>query len=53
MLVLTIVTTALLLGALGLYAERHRRTIELWACNAAAAVLLAATVLGHVNGRIA
>ena len=47
-----IVVTALLLAALGLRAERHRRAAELWACNAVAAVLLAVTVAGHAIGRV-
>ncbi|MDQ1710775.1 MAG: hypothetical protein QOE45_225 [Frankiaceae bacterium] len=47
-----IVLTAVLLAAVGLRAERRRRTVELWACNAAAAALLAATVAGHAVGRL-
>jgi hypothetical protein len=53
MLATLIVLAAVLLAVLGLRAERHRRMVELWACNAAAVALLAATVVGHASGRIA
>ena len=53
MLALTIALAALLLAMIGLRAERRRRVAELWACNVAASALLAATVAGHVSGRIA
>lgn len=52
MLATTIVTTALLIGALGLNAERRGRARELWICNAVAAVLLVATVSAHASGRV-
>ena len=52
MLPTLIAVTALLVGALGLRAERHQRAAELWAANAVAAVLLAATVAAHASGRI-
>jgi hypothetical protein len=53
MLVLLIVVTAALLAAMGLRAERQKRVAELWMCNVAASALLAATVAGHVTGRLA
>jgi hypothetical protein len=52
MLATLIVVTAFLLTALGLRAERHCQALELWACNAVAAALLAATVVGHATGRL-
>jgi hypothetical protein len=52
MLTLLIVVTALALGAIGLRAERNRRVIELWLCNAAASALVVATVAGHAAGRV-
>ena len=53
MLAPLIVLTAVLLAAIGMRAERRRRVAELWACNVAASALLAATVAGHMSGRIA
>lgn len=52
MLPVLIVVTALLLGAMGLRAERGGRAVELWLCNAVAALLLAMTVGAHAAGRI-
>jgi len=52
MLPTLIVTTALLLAAVGLRAERRGRAAELWVCNAVAAMLLVATVSAHASGRI-
>ena len=52
MLATTIVVTALLLGLLGLRAESRGRALELWICNAVAAVLLVATVSAHAAGKI-
>jgi hypothetical protein len=53
MLAATIVLTALVLGAIGLRAERNRRFAEVWVCNAVAFLLLGATVAAHAAGRIA
>ena len=53
MLAALIVLTAVLLATVGMRAERARRTAEVWACNAAAAALLAATVAAHSGGLIA
>ena len=52
MLPTLIVTTALLLAAVGVRAERRGRAIELWLCNAVAAGLLAMTVSAQAAGRI-
>lgn len=52
MLATLIVTTALLLAAVGLRAERRGRAVELWLCNAVAAALLVMTVSAHASGRI-
>lgn len=52
MLATTIVVTALLLGVIGLRAERSGRAAELWICNAVAALLLVATVSAHAAGRV-
>jgi hypothetical protein len=52
MLPTLIVVTAVLLGAIGLHADRHRKVVEVWLCNAFAAVLLAVTVAGHATGHL-
>jgi hypothetical protein len=52
MLATLIVLTALLLGAIGLRADRRHRVAEVWVCNAVAAMLLAATVAAHAGGRV-
>lgn len=52
MLATLIVLTALLLAAVGIRAERRGRAIELWLCNAVAAVLLAMTMSAHASGGI-
>lgn len=52
MLGTTIVVTALLLGFLGLRAERNRRLAEVWVCTVVAAVLLGFTVVAHAAGRV-
>ena len=52
MLATTIVVTALLLGVIGLQAERRGRAIELWICNAVTAALLVATASAHAAGRV-
>lgn len=52
MLPLLIVVTAVLVGTVGLRAERRGRALELWLCNAVAAALLFATVSAHASGRI-
>lgn len=48
----TIVATALLLGFLGLRAERNRRLAEVWVCTAVASILLVFTVAAHAAGRV-
>lgn len=48
----TIVTTAVLLGALGMRAERNRRLAEVWVCTAVAAILLVLTAAGHASGQV-
>ena len=52
MLATLIVTTALLLAAIGLRADRRGRVLEIWLCNAVAAALLAMTVSAHASGRM-
>lgn len=52
MLPTMIALTALLLGAIGLRAERRGRGRELWLCNAVAAMLLLMTVSAHASGQI-
>lgn len=52
MLTTLIVLAALLLGVLGLRAERGHRLAELWVCNAVAVALLGATVAAHAAGRV-
>ncbi|HVF05369.1 MAG TPA: hypothetical protein VNA20_11050 [Frankiaceae bacterium] len=52
MLALLIVTTALLLAAIGVRAERDGRGREIWVCNAVAVALFAMTVSAHASGRI-
>lgn len=52
MLAVLIGFTALLLGAIGLDADRRHRAVELWTCNAIAALLLGATVAAHAAGRL-
>jgi hypothetical protein len=52
MLPTLIVVTALLLAAVGLHADRRRKVVEVWLCNAFAAALLAATVAGHASGHL-
>jgi hypothetical protein len=52
MLGTTIVLTALLLAALGLRADRHRRLVEVWLCTAVAGLLLAFTTAAHASGRL-
>jgi hypothetical protein len=52
MLATTIVVTALLIGALGLRAERRGRARELWLCNLVALVLVALTASAHASGQI-
>ena len=52
MLGTTIVATALLLGFLGLRAERNRRLAEVWVCTAIASILLVFTVAAHAAGRV-
>jgi hypothetical protein len=52
MLPTLIVLTAVILGAMGLRAERRGRALELWFCNAVAAMLFVATVSAHASGRI-
>jgi hypothetical protein len=48
----TIVLTAVLLGALGMRAERNRRLAEVWLCTAVAAVLLVLTAAAHASGQV-
>lgn len=52
MLGTTIVVTAVLLGFLGLRAERNRRLAEVWLCTAIAGILLVFTVAAHAAGRV-
>lgn len=52
MLATLIVVTAFLLGLVGLRAERHGRSAELWICNAVAALLLVATASAHAAGKV-
>lgn len=52
MLALLIVLTALLLAGIGVRAERHGRSSEIWACNVVAVALFAMTVSAHASGRI-
>ena len=52
MLATTIMITALLIGAIGMSAERRGRALELWICNLVAAGLLVATVTAHAAGRV-
>ena len=44
--------TAVLLGAIGLRAERHRKLAEVWVCAAAAGLLLVLTAAAHAAGRV-
>lgn len=48
----TIVTTAVLLGAIGMRAERNRRLAEVWACVVIASILLVLTAAGHASGQV-
>ena len=48
----TIVVTAVLLGFLGMRAERRSRLAEVWVCVAAATVLLGLTAAAHAAGRV-
>ena len=52
MLAALIVLTALVVGAMGLRADRSGRAREVWVCNAVAATLLAMTVAAHAAGRV-
>ena len=52
MLATLIVTTALLLAAIGVRAERRGRVLEIWLCNAVAAGLLVMTATAHASGQI-
>lgn len=52
MLGTTIVVTAVLLGVLGMRAERSRRLAEVWLCTAVAGILLVFTVAAHASGRV-
>ena len=52
MLTTLIMLTALLVGAIGLRAERRHRLVEVWLCNVVAVALLGATVAAHAAGRV-
>lgn len=48
----TILVTAVLVGFLGMRAERNRRLAEVWVCALVATILLGCTVVAHAAGQV-